>query len=261
MKKEGGKDRFFYGKKGQVTLFIIIAVLIVATGILIYIFYPQISTTLGGSEQTPSSFIQNCMEDEIKDKLGIISLQGGSLNPEHYFTYNDVNIEYLCYTNENYKTCIVQQPLLKQHIESEIKIGIETKVKDCFNELKSSFGSRGYEVSVREGEARIELLPQRVISTFNYSVTLTRTQTDRYESFNVVINNNIYELISIAKSIIEWEATYGDADPRVYMAYYPDLKVEKNLRDDGTRIYGLTDRDTKNKFQFASRSVVFPPGH
>jgi len=44
------------------------------------------------------------------------------------------------------------------------------------------------------------------------------------------------------------------------MTYYSDLRVDKNLRDDGTKIYIITDRNTGNKFQFASRSLVFPPG-
>jgi len=75
------------------------------------------------------------------------------------------------------------------------------------------------------------------------------------------LNNNLYELIAIANSIIEWEATQGDADVRIYMAYYPNLKVEKNLRDDGTRIYIITDKNTGDKFQFASRSLVYGPEH
>ena len=45
------------------------------------------------------------------------------------------------------------------------------------------------------------------------------------------------------------------------MTYYPWLKVEKILRDDGTKIYILTDRNTGDKFEFAVRSVAWPPGY
>ena len=259
---EKNRGGIFYNQKGQVTLFIIIAIIIAAAVVAVYFFFPGIFSTLGGQEQNPNAFIQTCMEDNIKEKVDMVSSQGGNLKPEFYFTYNDINITYLCYTNENYKPCIVQQPLLQNHIESEVQNGIEGEVKNCFNELKSSFEGQGYAVTMKQGDISVELLPQRVISTFNYTVTLTKAgETKRYESFSVVLNNNLYELAGIAKSIIEWEATYGDVDPRTYMTYYPDLKVEKNLRDDGTRIYILTDRNTKDKFQFASRSLVFPPGH
>jgi len=261
MKREAEKELFFYNKTGQVTLFIIIAIVIVAAGVLVYVFYPQISSTLGVGEQDPNSFIQNCVEDTIEDTVELVSMQGGSFEPENFFTYNDVKIEYLCYTEENYKTCVIQQPLLRQHVESEIKTEIEPTVRNCFNELKSSFEDRGYDVTMREGDVNVKLLPERIISTFNYTVTLTRTETQRYESFSVVLNNNLYELINIANSILEWEATYGDADPRGYMTYYPNLKVDKNLRDDGTRIYTLSNRDSGDKFQFSTKSVVFPPGY
>jgi hypothetical protein len=42
--------------------------------------------------------------------------------------------------------------------------------------------------------------------------------------------------------------------------YYHDLKVEKKKQIDETSIYILTNRDTGEKFQFASRSYAFPPG-
>ena len=76
-----------------------------------------------------------------------------------------------------------------------------------------------------------------------------------------MLDNNLYELASIAESIVEWEATYGDSETTTYMNYYHDLKVEKKKQTDGTTIYIVTNRDTRNKFQFASRSVAWPPGY
>lgn len=247
-------------KRSQVTIFIIIAIIIIALAVLFYFLLPQIETTTGFDEQNPAAFIQACIKDKINDAVETVSLQGGSINPEHYFTYNNVNIEYLCYTNENYKTCVVQQPLLKQHIESEIKDEIQPDVVNCFNALKDSYERRNYNVQMEPGVTTVELLPKRVVTNFNYILTVSKGGTKRYDSFSAVLNNNLYELVAIANSIIEWETILGKADPRTYMTYYPDLKVELNLRDDGTRIYVLTDRNTGNKFQFASRSLVFPPG-
>lgn len=45
------------------------------------------------------------------------------------------------------------------------------------------------------------------------------------------------------------------------MDLYHNLKIEKRKPDYGTSVYILTDKDTANKFQFASRSLVFPPGY
>lgn len=247
--------------KGQVTIFIIIAILIVGVAVLIYFLIPKAEVTTVFDEKNPSAFIQTCLEDKIKDTVETVSLQGGSLVPEHYFTYNNINIEYLCYTNQNYETCVVQRPLLKQHTESEIENEIREDVVNCFNALKESYEEKSYNVGMESGITNVELLPKRVVASFDYILSVSKGQTDRYDDFSVVLNNNLYELISIANSVIEWEVIEGEADPRIYMTFYPDLRVERNHRDDGTNIYVLTDKNTENKFQFASRSLVFPPGH
>lgn len=261
MKREGENTGFFNNKKAQITIFIIVAIIVVAIGVLVYLFYPQISGTLSGEEQNPNSFIQNCIKDNITNNIEIISTQGGSLNPEPYILYQDEKIQYLCYTGQYFEKCVVQKPFLKRQIEKEIKSGIENQVKSCFNELKKSFEGRGYDVAMREGSVQVELLPGWVVSTFNYSVTMTRTETERYESFNARVKNNIYELASIADSIVDLESEYGDADSALYMELYHNLKVEKRTPEYGTTIYILTDRDTKKKIQFASRSIVMPPGY
>ncbi|MEJ2268077.1 MAG: hypothetical protein P8X70_03305 [Nanoarchaeota archaeon] len=255
------KKGFGENKKGQITIFIIIAVIVVVMGILIYMFYPQIATSLGLSPESPQAYLQNCIEEEIENSVEEISSQGGSLNPENSFLYGGKEIEYLCYTNEYYKQCVVQQPMLKEHIEDEIQNNINKKVEECFESMEENYQRRGFSTSLKKGAKAIELLPKRIIAKFNYTLTLTKGETERYDSFVVVLNNNLYELISIANSIISWETEYGDAEVTTYMNYYHDLKVEKKKQSDGTTIYIIADRNTENKFQFASRSLAWPPGY
>ncbi len=249
-----------FNKRGQVTLFIIIAIVIVVLGVLIFLFYPKIKAATELGVKNPSAFIQSCIEDKIKETADKLSLQGGSITPEHYYLYQDNKIEYLCYTNEDYLPCVVQQPMLKQHIESEIKEEIQDEADACFQNLKEDYEKRGYSVNLVKGETLVELLPERIITTFKNELTITKGESERYETFSVVLNNNLYELVSISNSIISWEATYGDAETTIYMDYYKELKVEKKVQEDGTTIYILTNRDRENKFQFASRSVAWPPG-
>ncbi len=249
------------GKRGQVTIFIIIAIIIIVIGVLIYLFYPQIKSWISPESKNPGLFLQNCLEDEIERTVENLSLQGGSTNPEHFYLYQDNKLEYLCYTNENYKTCLVQQPMLKSHIESEIKNEISEEVNACLEDLESSFKEEGYSVNIEDGDVVVELLPERIVTTLTHKLTLTRGDAKRYESFKIILNNNLYELISIADSIVDWEASYGDVDPSTYMGYYHGLKVEKLNQEDGSTVYILTDKDAENKFQFASRSVAWPIGY
>ena len=60
----------FGNKKGQVAIFVIIALAIVAV-ILVVIFYPRIRTQFGESF-TPDRFLRGCVEPEIKPTLDIL---------------------------------------------------------------------------------------------------------------------------------------------------------------------------------------------
>ena len=247
--------------KGQVTIFIIIAILVVGVAVLFWFVIPQAEVTTVFDEKNPSAFIQTCLEDKIEDTVEIVSLQGGSLEPEHYVVHQDETVEYLCYTNEYYRACVMQQPLLKQHIESEIESEIKKDVISCFNALKESYEEKNYNVNLEPGKTTVELLPKRIVTSFDYVLTVSKTQTDRYDFFSVVLNNNLYELVGITNSILESEALYGEAETTLYMNYYQDLKVEKLKKSDGSTVYVLTDRNNEKKFQFASRSMALPPGY
>lgn len=261
MLKRGGERSNSFNKKGQVTLFVILGVIIVAAAVLIYIFYPQIKDSLGIQTKAPSVYMQECLQKDLQDYVNKLSVQGGKLNPSVYILYKDQKIEYLCYTNEYYKPCVMQVPDLKRGIEEELSKGLSEKADTCFKSMVDSYEGAGYDVRADRGETVIELLPNRVAIKFSSTIVLERGETQRYSGFNVVVNNNIYELASIAESILNWEARYGNADTTPYMVYYKDLKVEKYQQSEGSRIYILTERNTGNKFQFASRSYAFPAGY
>ena len=249
-------------RRGQVTIFVIIGILIVALGILIYIFYPKLQSTLGFGDERPSVYLQKCIEEKVSESVEILSSQGGSIEPENYYLYKDDKIEYLCYNEEYYLPCIMQKPMLKNSIEEEIKKNIEDDFATCLKNMYESFKKRGYQVKREAGEIGIELLPNIISLYFEGKIVLTKGEDVKtYDSAKVVITNNLYEMISIANSILNWEATYGDAETTTYMNYYHDLKVEKYKQSDGTTIYILTNRDTGEKFQFASRSIAWPEGY
>ncbi len=263
MRKSGdleGRSSMLNQKGGQLTIFIIAAIAIVAFGAVIYFLFPQVLVNFGIGTNNPQVFLQTCLEEEIENAIEKVSLQGGSLNPELSILYQDNEIEYLCYQSQYYLPCVMQQPLLRLHIESEIKRAVTENAETCLDSLKDSFERKGFEVSFNQKDIEVELLPERIAVIFGNDITLTKEDSQRYERLSIFFNNNLYELVGIANSILNWEATYGDSETTTYMFYYPDLKVEKLKQTDGSTIYILTNRDSGNKFQFASRSVAWPPG-
>ncbi|MBM3233520.1 hypothetical protein FJZ19_00325 [Candidatus Pacearchaeota archaeon] len=244
-------------KKSQVTIFIIIAIVLI--GLLIIIFYPRLSS-LGAAPKTPSGYIEECMNQH----MGIIeniTERGGSLEPEHSIMYKENKIEYLCYTNEYYKTCTMQQPLLLEHVEKEISSYMKDKAETCLNELINDYKSKGYQTSSSKPEVSTEIESGSIKITINSKVTLTKGASENYEKFSIARNSEMYDLIMIASSILNWEAREGDSAPETFMMYYPDIKIEKMKLEDGSKIYTLTHRITGEKLVFATRSLSWPPGY
>jgi len=248
-------------KRGQVTVFIIIAIVIVIIGVLIFLLWPRIFSTSSFDVKNPERFLQQCVEKDLKNSIKLISSQGGEFNPTNYYLYKGDKLNYLCYINEYYKLCRVQEPFLQNSMEGKITDDISPKVDDCWASLIESYEKKSYIVSDKKGTLKTEILPEEVILSFiDYELSVTKDDVEIHKSFNIILNNNIYELLEFASNIVEWEATIGEADMWSYMIFFKHLKAEKIKQTDDTKVYILTNKNTGEKFQFASRSLAFPPG-
>ncbi|MCR4327135.1 MAG: hypothetical protein NUV46_00970 [Nanoarchaeota archaeon] len=240
-------------KKGQVTIFVIIALVIIVFGTLMYFFYPGINSSESGIDENPRAYMQNCVEDLLQEKIDLISSQGGSIEPDSSYTYDGEPIEYLCYTSRLSDPCTVQRAFLVSHIESEIKESTEDKVNECFTKMESDYRARGYTLTLNRGNLRATLAPGRAILFSDSRLTLTKDSTQNYESFDIVVNNNLFELASLARTVIDWESTYGIADPFYFMTWYKDKFNIKKVSPDGgkTAIWTIEDTNSGDTFRFA----------
>ncbi len=249
------------GKRAQVTIFIIIAIAIVALALLIYFLYPKIIGKYSFDVNNPNAYLQNCLSNQINEASSLVKKHGGSINPELVYSYQNIDIEYLCYTDQYYLPCIVQRPLLSSHVAKEIKNYISPEASACMDSLKSEYESKGYIANLKKGDFNVDFLPGKLIVKFNSSLTVSSGESRIYKDMQISVNNDLYSLLAIATNIIQWETHYGDAETTAYMSYYRDIKVEKKKQSDGTTVYILTNRQTGGDFTFASKSVVWPPGY
>lgn len=256
MVKEFEKKR---NKKAQLTIFIILAILIVIVLVLLFVNKDKFNILLG----TESSYnqIEKCIKESASDGVGTIENQGGAINPQNYFLYEGNKVDYVCYTSEYYEKCVMQKPLLKQSIEKEIKDYLKERVNGCLGTIKDSVEKKGYSMTFNEPNISVEILPSDVIVKLsNLDLAIVKEQTETYKNIKVNVDSKLYDFVMTASSIANWEATYGESESLNYMLFYPELKVEKKIRSDGTKIYILTNRDTLEKFMFAFRSIAYPPG-
>ncbi|MBS3090474.1 hypothetical protein J4433_01755 [Candidatus Pacearchaeota archaeon] len=252
-----GSKTAILNKKAQVALFVIIAVVIVAGIALFFSLRGGIKVMPKATE--PQAYVEKCMEDYATDAIQLLTKQGGTLKPLAYATYDSNKINYLCYTSDYYSKCVNQQPMLKYSIEEEITSYTAPKVQACVSQLKSQLEKKGYIVKTGNLQLQTTLQPKKVIISASIPLTISKEETKTFENFQAIILSPIYEQAMLAQDIVNSEISYGDYDQLSYMLYKSNTDIEKKLSGEAT-IYMLKERGSGQRFLFATRSYVMPPG-
>ena len=244
-------------KKGQVAIFVIVAIVIVGAVLVMFIF-PEVNIFV--EDINPNAYLKDCIEPSTQEILSLLVRQGGYSEPENYLLYKGEKIQYLCYTVEDYLPCVIQQPLLVNKVAKEIKDHVEPKARECIKDLKARYENKGFVVDATPGEINVSIVPGSVNVDFISPMSVSKERTQTFQKFEVELETEIYDLLMTAVSILSFESTYGDSETTDYMKYYPNLKIEKTKLDDGT-IYKLSNVISKDNFAFATRSLMWPAGY
>lgn len=172
-------------KKGQITPFIILGILIIiATSTLIYI--KQMDKTgldveinqkyvMDGSIEPVRMYIESCLKQISEDPIHRISQNGGKTNPTDYRYYNGSKISYICQNKDNFGC--VNSVLLKEEMEHDIEKEIMDDISSCIN--LQVFSEQGYKikeeplsVDVRIGLTEVEIKAHYPLTFIKNSSTL-----------------------------------------------------------------------------------------
>ncbi|MFQ5531296.1 MAG: hypothetical protein ACE5ES_01630 [Candidatus Nanoarchaeia archaeon] len=247
-------------KRAQVTVFIIIVILLIAS-IVLFLFFKQglIPGVPTSGETNPRVFLSSCIEDNVKDTIKLISEQGGYISNDLNKSFDDKQISYLCYNKNQYFPCVNQEPLLIQHLKEEIHEEISEEVETCFTDLTLSLESQNYIVDARYRGFEVDLLPRKAIVDIKGMLTLTRSEeTTTQEDFKLTISSKIYDLAVITQEIVSQEAEYCNFEHLGYMLLHSDIDIFRRQLGDQTIIYGITDKKSQEGFWFAVRSCALP---
>ncbi|MDP3881281.1 MAG: hypothetical protein Q8Q31_00170 [Nanoarchaeota archaeon] len=246
-------------KRGQVAIFVIIALIIIAV-ILVIFLYPKIGPRPPAEELSPETYLKKCIEPVFMPTMERLSKNGGYFNPEGALEYKGEKIKYLCYTREYYTTCVIQQPMIKENYEKELKEVLDPKAKECVQSLKEQYEKSGYQIINDKAEINVSILPKRIILSFLAPMTISKDNTRTFNEINIELKSELYDLLLTSTSILEFESTLGDSEITAYSAYYPDLIIKKDKLSEGSKVYTLRNVVTNESFRFASRSLSWPPG-
>lgn len=244
-------------KKGQVSLFIILAILLVSAIILLFYYWkPGIF-----SSNVSQPRLEQCLEDVIQDKIVLLSSSAGVLDSKFNYLYNGRNYTFVCYTDEFFQPCVNQVPLLTKTFEESLSKLLKEEFQLCYDSSVSDLKRRGFDVSEGTIDFDVTMEPGSVLVSIDAPVTVSSGDiSSRTQKYNYRYKTNLYEMLMVATSLVQFETYYGASEQTTQMMLYPNIKIDKQRRDGEVTVYTLTEKNEDFDYLFAVKSFPYPAG-
>ncbi len=249
-------------RRGQISIFVIVGIMLVGVVILFFFLINSRQTeTSINTESNPESFVDECIRDSIRKNTEIMLPQGGFLNPGDYKIYNDAKIAYICKNINYYESCVMQYPRFLTRISEELEEGMNEDIQDCFISLEEDLSSKRYSVSGGEFDISIVLKPGSVEGVVYRNMRISKEGYENsFESFSASVKSPLYDLSYIANEIARQEAKYCYFEYVGFMLLYNKFDVRKTAMSDSTKIYTIKDKASGEEMNIAIRGCAIPAG-
>jgi len=259
-------------KRGQVTLFVIIGILLViVVGIIFYLYGDKLKVETeeevkfdSSSVESVKTFIQDCVNKYSLEAVNLVGKQGGEINPGFYQNWNCRRanecdkVSYLCYTTE-YNSCYNKKPFLHDFVEKEIHNYLKTRLKSCIDLDKIE--SSGFNVNAGELKFNVSIGDYATIINLNYPITISKGDSSlKLEKFSKSLDVPLGRLIEVASDIVNQEIN----NPQGVVNYENygiktngEIQIERHTYSN-TKIYTAKTRNNPYKFNFAVQNYVTP---
>jgi len=209
--------------KGQVTIFIIIAIVLVAAVAGYFIFRDKISISKVPVSMQPvyTSFL-SCLEEDALVGANILMSQGGYIElPEFesgsaYMPFSSqLNflgnpIPYWYYVSGN--NIEKEQVPSKRDMEKELEDFIEGKILEC---AFDTYYNQGFEIYLDEPKARVEIQDKQIEIKLNMDLTINKEEeTVLAKSHSVVASSRLGKLYDSALKV------YGEEQDKLFLEEY-----------------------------------------
>ena len=246
-------------QRAQATIFIIVAVLMIAAvGVVFLLKFQQTPTTTTSPERNPGAFIESCVKEKMQENIDLVVSQGGFIEPKDFKIYNDIKTSYLCKNVVNYEPCINMHPMFFSEISKDLKNNIAPFIDECLVNLKETLEKDKYGVVFgEETEVSVNLVPNQVLLKIVKDITITKSEeTFTFNEMIISFNTALYDLVLIATRIADNEARFCYFEYGGYMNLYPDYFIKFHLMSDSTKIYSIKDRTTEEEMNIAIRGCA-----
>jgi len=250
-------------KKAQLTIFVIVAIVILVSIVVIFTLQRYDVGDVGAREN-PEAYIRSCAKEAIEEAETLILDTNGY--PEegfnNYMIYRGENVPYLCKVSEFYSPCVPQDPIFSGKVSNDIEEYINPRVESCFEVVVREFEKAGYNVvEGGDGKSEVSFESEAIVTKIDKTLTITKEDESlRYNNFQSKVSSPLYSLVDSAEKITNYESFFCKFDHLDWMMKNPDLKIEKFSASDQTKVYTIIDRKSEKNLDIAIKSCMLPAG-
>ncbi|MBR9676630.1 hypothetical protein GOV04_00625 [Candidatus Woesearchaeota archaeon] len=202
-------------KRGQITLFIIIGiVLVLSAALLIYLMSPlsfQETKVLPENVKPVTGFVEECTAIVGETAIRQLAAGGGWINvpqgfllePSSYLSLDKFNLQKLPYWYYDGKDYAPTLQVMEEELENYIAQNVETCL-DEFTVFDDHFKVRVYD----DPTAKVEIQKNNVLITLDYPIkidTLDSRETAKRREFTTLLDANLREIHEFATDLLESE--------------------------------------------------------
>ena len=184
-------------RRGQVTIFIIIAIVLITAVSLYFIFRDKITVGNSTSETDPIyNYMISCLEKTSNEGISYLAAHGGYYNLPGILSLNylgrDINYYYL---NSKIYTPSIER------VESELENYLFDKLNVCLD--FEEFENQGFEINKGDLVISANIKENEIDIDLNYPITIRKGETtERLKEFEVKIESNIEKLLFVSEEIV-----------------------------------------------------------
>ncbi len=199
-------------KKGQMTIFIIIAIIIVA--LIGFYFFIRGNLSISGvpAELKPVfDYYGSCIEEKAREAVQLAGSQGGYVYTPEYrsgsefapfsseLNFLGFSVPYWYYISGN--GLIKEQVPTKSNIANDVEIYIEERIRECDF---SRFYSQGFDIELGEVSAKVNIEDKRVVISVDSDLNVKKGEVSAIiKEHNIEINSKIGKFYDLARKIYE----------------------------------------------------------
>lgn len=249
--------------KGQVALFVVIAVVVVGSILLIIVLRSRSPLPISsGSPSDPGSYIESCMQNQVEELMESVLPSSGFSNYQDSVNYKGTKVPYLCKNINFYEPCVNQQPLLINEVEKRLASQLTSNITSCLSTLEQELRDQNYEVT-RMGttDLTIELRKEVVVATLTTDLSISKGDVNsKFTIFTSRVRSPLYSLLTVVNEIVAQESRFCYFSNDGFTLLNSEFDIRKDVLPDATKVYGVEHRLTGKTMYAAIRGCAIPAG-